>query len=158
MNPSSLRICLSQITSRIASDRAMYSASVEEHATIFCNALLHEIAHPDIMTVYPVVDFLVSLSPAQSLSENAVRIGGWSAWKNNPELELPLRYLRTRLADVQCWRPGLSRNRRSDDTACEMSGRVHVAIQFRAPTNSRSGVLSISCRSSMVTAHMLLSK
>jgi len=42
-----------------------------DNAMVGCRALLQDTAPLFIITTYPVLDLLVSLSPAQSASENA---------------------------------------------------------------------------------------
>src|SRR6266576_5208500 len=53
------------------SDIAIYSASVEERATVFCFRETQHTAPPAKVSAYPVTDTLVSRSVAQSASENA---------------------------------------------------------------------------------------
>ena len=67
--PSSVRSRRSQVASLAASVSAMYSASVEEIATVNC-LLEHQLIGPPFsIKMKPDVDFRLSLSPAQSESE-----------------------------------------------------------------------------------------
>lgn len=56
------------IISLVASERAMYSASVVDKATDFCFLLLQLIGPPPNVTIYPEQDRLFSISPARSES------------------------------------------------------------------------------------------
>src|SRR4051812_26532051 len=58
--PISERNPLIQTASHVASVAAIYSASVDESATVGCLLLLHDIAPPANMNAYPVTDLLVS--------------------------------------------------------------------------------------------------
>ena len=64
------RIRLSQSASHAAVHAALYSASVDERATVGCFLLSQDITPEASMKQYPVVDRLLSLSPAQSESQN----------------------------------------------------------------------------------------
>lgn len=66
-SPSSRR---NQIISWHVSVRATYSASSVDSVTQSCLRQAQESAPPKYNTTSPVVDFLVPVSPAQSLSEN----------------------------------------------------------------------------------------
>ena len=68
VNPMSWRSDLSHSASWLASDRAIYSASVDDSATVGCLRDLQVIGAPDRWKIYPVVDLRVSKSPAQSES------------------------------------------------------------------------------------------
>ena len=52
-----------------ALDSATYSASAVDRATVSCFLLLHDTGPHATWNKYPEVDFLSSLSPAQSASE-----------------------------------------------------------------------------------------
>src|SRR5271170_8346626 len=67
--PSSARSVLIHFNSFVASVRAIYSDSIVDNATVGWRRLFHAIAPLLSMTTYPVVDRLVSKSPAQSASE-----------------------------------------------------------------------------------------
>ncbi|KAL3678375.1 hypothetical protein R1sor_021331 [Riccia sorocarpa] len=58
----------SQIASLAPSDRARYSASVEEQATVGCFLAHQVIGLAPSLKMYPVIDLLDSLHPAQSAS------------------------------------------------------------------------------------------
>lgn len=69
----------SHVASFAASVRAMYSASVDDKATMGC-LLEHQLTGPPLsMKMKPEVDFQLSLSPAQSKSEYpSTRSLSWS--------------------------------------------------------------------------------
>jgi hypothetical protein len=52
----------------VASKQAINSAYIVDDATIDYLELIHEIAHPVRVNMYPDVDFRSSLSPAKSAS------------------------------------------------------------------------------------------
>src|ERR1700709_931783 len=66
---SSSGSCFSQISSQAVDDRAMYSASVLDIATIGCRLLSQQIADPESLITYPVHERLLSIPDAQSASE-----------------------------------------------------------------------------------------
>jgi len=61
MRPISPKILFNQTTSQAALMTALYSASVEDKATVGCFLLIHEMIVGPMLKVYPVVDFLSSL-------------------------------------------------------------------------------------------------
>ena len=68
-SPSSRMKALSHTASWVASDSAMYSASVDERATVRC-FLLSQLMQPPLSTnTYPLVLRRDSISPGQSASE-----------------------------------------------------------------------------------------
>ena len=60
-------------TWRLQSESAMYSASVEESAIVFCALDVHEIAPPASFRKNPVCDRRLAGSEAQSESVHAMR-------------------------------------------------------------------------------------
>ncbi|MDR3547349.1 MAG: hypothetical protein P4M11_03575 [Candidatus Pacebacteria bacterium] len=64
-----MRTWRSQAFSRAASLAATYSASVEESEMVCCLREDQETGQPLTKTMKPVVDCVVSLSPAQSASQ-----------------------------------------------------------------------------------------
>lgn len=69
----------SHIISLTAVDATIYSDSVVDVETVGCLAVLHVTAPPESRNTYPVVDLLVSRSPAKSASEysGAARNSFW---------------------------------------------------------------------------------
>ena len=65
-------ILCSHVSSRVVVANAMYSASADDSATIVCLMLRHDTGAPLTVTMYPVVDCLVSMHAAQSQSEYAI--------------------------------------------------------------------------------------
>ena len=65
---NSFNVCFNQIASYAALINPIYSASVEDRATIFYFELFHEIKHSPYLNKYPDVDFLSSKLPAKSES------------------------------------------------------------------------------------------
>ncbi|MCH89133.1 hypothetical protein A2U01_0010026, partial [Trifolium medium] len=59
----------SQISSHVALDKALYSASEDDLETVVCFFSFHDTRDEPMKKQYPVVDFLVSRQPAQSESE-----------------------------------------------------------------------------------------
>src|SRR6266436_5880168 len=71
MMPSSpIRVCI-QTTWRLQSESAIYSASVEESATVFCARDVQLMRPFASLTKYPVCDKRVVPSDAQSESQHA---------------------------------------------------------------------------------------
>ena len=64
----SCKILLSQTASQAAMHAALYSAYVEDSATIGCFLLIQENTPEPSEKQYPEIDFLESQSPAQSES------------------------------------------------------------------------------------------
>jgi hypothetical protein len=56
------------MSSHVALDRALYSASDDDLDTVVCFLAFHETKDEPMKKQYPVVDFLVSKHPAQSAS------------------------------------------------------------------------------------------
>jgi len=70
--PSSpIRVCI-QTTWRLQSESAMYSASVEDKATVFCAFVVHDTRPPANLMKKPEVDRRVFTSEAQSESVHAL--------------------------------------------------------------------------------------
>ena len=67
--PSSSRSSFNQTASWVACDKAIYSASVEEIATVDCFVLFQLIVDPLRIKIKPDVDFRSPRSPAWSESE-----------------------------------------------------------------------------------------
>ena len=67
-NPSSFINLLRKMASFVASDKAIYSASVDDSATVFCFCDFQEIAAPPSLYTYPVYDRRSLGHPAQSSS------------------------------------------------------------------------------------------
>ena len=57
-----------QIVSLVASESATYSASVDDSEIVVCFFVFHDMAALHSINTYPPVDFLDSVSPAQSES------------------------------------------------------------------------------------------
>ena len=74
--PSSVRNCHIHLSSFVASARAIYSASIVDKATVTWSLLLYAIASLFNITTYPVVDRLVLMSAAQSVSMRPVSLTG----------------------------------------------------------------------------------
>lgn len=72
LNPSSVRSERIHTTCQEQSDRAMYSASVDESVTVFCLRLNQEMGPWANLIKYPVIDRHMIGSDAQSESEKAV--------------------------------------------------------------------------------------
>ena len=68
LNPISLNKDSLQVIWRAVSLRHIYSASVEESATVFCFLEIQLTAPPASFIIFPVMDFLVIGSLAQSAS------------------------------------------------------------------------------------------
>ena len=70
--PSSpIRVCI-QTTWQLQSESAMYSASVEDKAMVFCAFVVHDMRPPANLTKKPEVDRRVFTSEAQSESVHAL--------------------------------------------------------------------------------------
>ena len=78
----------------------MYSASAVERATVLCFLLRHDTGPPAMQNMYPDVDFLSPVSPAQSASEKAMGTSELSPLKTIHTLQVPFRYRNTRFAAV----------------------------------------------------------
>ena len=118
------RILLSQIASWQA-DKAMYSDSAVDNATVGCLLDFHETGTPPIVNRWTVVDLRESRLPAQSASEYPTRVS-LLGLNNNPWFSAPFRYLRIRLTAAQCVFPGLLQNFATSPTATAMSGLFPV--------------------------------
>src|SRR5712691_555422 len=73
LKPSSPIRARSHVTWRLQSESAMYSASVDDSATVFCAFEVQLVRPPAILTKYPVWERRVSESDAQSESVQALR-------------------------------------------------------------------------------------
>lgn len=94
----------SQISSSAASFAALYSASVDDLATVCCKRLRQLTAPPAMRKTYPVVDRQVLLSPAQSaLAKYIGKAQLWllvievgdDMWQWRQYLSVHFRYCRT---------------------------------------------------------------
>ncbi|KAM1098513.1 hypothetical protein ACFX19_016015 [Malus domestica] len=92
----------------------MYSASVVDKATHFCNLDCQDTAPPAKVNKYPDVD----LSPPKSTSVNPSKIG-LELPKHKHILEVPFKYLRIHLTTSQWFFPGLEKNLLTTPTAEE---------------------------------------
>ena len=73
---------------------ALYYASVDDRATVFCFLYRQEMRESPIKTQNPVTDLLVALHPAQSASLKALNWRELFAERNNPCPVLDFKYLR----------------------------------------------------------------
>ena len=87
---------------------AMYSDSVVDKVTHFCNLDCHDTAAPQNVNKYPEVDFLLSRSPANSASVKPSKTGS-DPPKDKHNFEVPLKYLSIYLTASQCSLPGLDK-------------------------------------------------
>src|SRR5277367_1549765 len=71
--PSSFKRDFIQTACRLQSDKAIYSASVLDKATVFCARDCHEKMAPAIIKKKPVCDRRLILSEAQSESVKAIK-------------------------------------------------------------------------------------
>ena len=132
----------------------MYSGSVEDKATHFCNFDCHYTTPPANVIMYPEVDFLVSTSPAISASVYPHN-RGLSSLKRKQILEVPLRYLRIHLTACQCSLPRLERNLVTTPTAWAISGLVHTIVYIKLLTADAYDTFFISCLSFSLVGHCL---
>ena len=116
-----------------ASEAAMYSASVVDKATHFCNLDCHETAYPTKVNRNPDVDFLPSRSPAISASIKPSKIGS-APPKHKHIFKVPFKYWRIHLTASQCSFLGLARNLLTTPTAWAIFGRVHTIAYIKLPT------------------------
>ena len=68
-SPSSVNSCRIHTFSWVAFDKAMYSASILDNATVGCFLELHVVAPPESIDTYPEIDRLSSILLPQSASE-----------------------------------------------------------------------------------------
>src|SRR5260221_10762394 len=107
--PNSEYKFLSQHASRDASERATYSACVDDRAVETCFFELQVMAPSPARKTYPVVDlrslalaYVASAYPWKKLGCNG------SALYMMPWVRVPDRYLRTCFNAVECWRLGFA--------------------------------------------------
>ena len=98
-----MRNDLSHISSCEAKERARYPASVDGSATIHLRLLRQLTLPPQVWNTYPAVDFLSTISPAQSVSVKPITSidVGFEASNLNPTVNDPLMYLSTRFTAFQ---------------------------------------------------------
>src|SRR5947208_16397158 len=91
--PRSSNNCSIQRSSFAACTRAIYSASVDDSATVDCFLDFQQIAAPAKRNIYPETDFLSSPAP-QSASENASKTSPLLPLNVRPMSSVCLKYLR----------------------------------------------------------------
>src|SRR5712671_4250489 len=109
LNPSSLNRFLSHWASCTASDKAIYSASVDNSAVIDCFLECQVIAPPAIMKMYPVVDFCSSkfVNAASAYLRKGLGCPSMSPYVIPYNL-VPDRYLNTRFSALTCCMVGFT--------------------------------------------------
>ena len=114
--PRSELSLLSHIIAWAALDKARYSASAVDSATVSWFLLRHDTGPPAIRKRYPEVDFLSSLFPVLGLSPSKVIC-----------FTVPFRYLNICFRAIQWLLFALLKNLARVVTANAMSGLMHVA-------------------------------
>lgn len=111
----------------------MYSASVDDNATVRC-FFEHQLTGPPFsMKIKPEVDFQSSLSPARSDSEYpSTKSLSWPPYVIPRSLE-PLRYRRMVFTASVCWWPGFLAKQLATEVAKEMSGLVSTMENIMDP-------------------------
>lgn len=136
--------CFNHKTSRTVVDRAMFSDSVVDNATIDWRWLHQLIGPPDIITTCPVHDFRLSASAPQSASLYANISSLVDLWYRIFKLMHPCRNRKMRLSAFQCGSAWLLLKRLRSFTANAMSGRVAPDKYKRLPMISWYGTLPTS--------------
>ena len=131
--PSLDRRDLIQTTCRLQSDKAIYSASVLDKATVFCARDCHANEAPASWKKYPVWDCQLILLEAQSESVNTIRPLFDAPSKTRLILGVVLRYAIMCFAARICFGEGLALNCAILVTAKEMLGLVPIMIYNRDP-------------------------
>lgn len=122
--PSFVKRSRRHVASLAARVSAIYSASVEDRATVACFLEHQLIGPPFSIKIKPDVDFRLSLSPAQSESEYPSIFSSSLPPYVMPQCFDPLRYLRIVLTASVCWWLGFLAKRLTNDIAKAMSGLV----------------------------------
>ncbi|KAL2339206.1 hypothetical protein Fmac_013652 [Flemingia macrophylla] len=131
----------------------MYSASVVDKATTVCSLDNQLTAPLASVNTYPVVDFLLSRSPAKYESTYPLTINS-DPPKHNTTSEVSLMYLRILFTTFQCSLPGFAINRLTVPTACAISGLVQIIAYIRLPTVDAYGTRDISILSASLLGHI----
>ena len=114
---SLVRKSRNHVTSLAANVRAIYSAFVDDSATVDC-LFEHQLTGPLFsMNIKPDVDFWLSLSPAQSESEYPWTQSSFSPPYVIPWSRKPLRYQKIFLTALVCWWEGFFAKRLATDIA-----------------------------------------
>ena len=98
--PISVRILLSHIASQAAVTIALYSASVDDIATLGYFLLLHETVVELRLKQYLDVEFQLSMHPTQSESTYPCNLKFSVCIYSSPNYKVSRRYLRIRLAAI----------------------------------------------------------
>lgn len=127
--------------SLVVSVNPIYSALVEKKATLLWRQDLHDIAPPNSVKTYGVVDLQVSISPPQSESVKHVNsevLIPESKFRNLRDVILwfsdPRRYRRSRSAAAIYVLSGGAENPLSVDTTKARSGQVSIIAYVSFPT------------------------
>ena len=99
--PSFFKTFMQKVASLASSERHMYSASVDERATVRCFLLHQDITPPDRIKAYPVYDLRSNSQLPQSASAIPIRLL-LSFVKISPLSIVPWRYRSTLFAAFQC--------------------------------------------------------
>ena len=141
-----------QIISLPASTTVMYSASVVDNATVFCNLDCHETTPHAYVITYPDVEQLVSTWVDMSELVKASSKGLLEP-NHRHTLEVPFRYQSIHLTDAKCSLPGLLMNLLTISTTYSISGLVHTTVYIRLLTVEAYGISLISTLSAFVFGH-----
>ena len=130
-------------------DMAIYSASVEDNATVFCHLVNHETGEFARNRTYPVMDSRLSGFAAQSLSVYPKNLSWFAPLNHNARFLVDPRYLMMYSAWLWCSWEGLAQNCDMRITAKAMSGWVPSIIYSKDPITDwywehKSKVASVS--------------
>ena len=103
----------------------MYSASVVDRATVAYKVAFQLIAQPPREKTYPIIDLLLSKSPAKSKSTNPT-IPSLVLPKCNQTLVMPLKYLKIHWTALQYSLPGFAIYLLTTLTTCAKCRRIHI--------------------------------